>query len=323
LRHLLAPLGFGYGAVMGWRNFLYDRGLLRSERVEAPVVSVGNLGVGGTGKTPLVAWLVERARARGKHPGVLARGYGKAPGERLNDEGTLLARRFPDLAQVQHPDRVAGAKTLLSARRADYLILDDGFQHRRIARDLDLVCIDAAKSLRSDHVLPWGTLREPLAGFPRVDAVVLTRCGPVDLATRRTRVEELAGLAGRQLPVFLSDHVPDVLVAQPAGVPLPVSELRGRKVVLLCAIARPGSFEQTVTGLGAEVVGRHSYRDHHRYTERELAAAAQQAGQAGALLVTTEKDDAKLSRWEHERHVLRIELRFLEREPPDELLLLR
>ena len=323
----LAPLGLAYGGVARVRNWLYDRGILHVRRFGVPIVSIGNLTVGGTGKTPLVVWLVRRALAAGKRPGVLARGYGRAPGQELNDEGALLRGRFPELAQHQQGDRIAGASALLARTAVDYLILDDGFQHRRIGRDRDLVCIDSCYEGAADHMLPWGRLREPFAGLRRASAVVLTRAGhllPEQRGELAARVRHLGQqLGGRELPVFACEHAPSRLVAMPKGESIPLTDLAGRAVVLLSAIARPQAFAQTVTSLGANVVAHFTRRDHHRHTPAQLAEAAERARAAGAWLVTTEKDEVKLTGLPDARFVLCVDVRFLGDEPSDSMLLLQ
>ena len=175
---LLSPL---YGGVVCLRNGLYSRGLLRAEAASVPVISVGNLTTGGTGKTPFVVWVVEVLRELGMTPGVLSRGYGRAAGAEKNDEGALLGEGLADLPQVQMPDRVAGASEIV-ALGADVIVLDDGFQHRRLARDFDIVLIDsthpwglaavADAAAPVEALLPRGLLREP------VKAVVRTRLHP-------------------------------------------------------------------------------------------------------------------------------------------------
>jgi len=294
LRQALWPLGLAWCAVSAARNGLYDRGVLRARRIAATVVSVGNLSVGGTGKTPTVAWLCEFAKRRGKRPGVLARGYGRAPGAKLNDEGTMLQRRMPWLLQEQAPDRVAGGERLASLR-ANYIVLDDGFQHRRLHRDL---------------------------GLRRAGMVFVTRCGAASPGELVERVARLRDLAGKDKPVFLTDHQPVDLVAMPEGVALPLRDLRGRRCVLLSGIARPASFRATVEALGGEVVAEHRHRDHHRFTVDEVAAAARAAIAADAWLLTTEKDDARMPAGAPSRYALRIALQFLDGTPsPAELLL--
>ena len=309
---LLAPLGWLYGGAMRFRNQLYARGVLRTAALPVPVISVGNLTVGGTGKTPLVSWLVDQLAAAGKRPGVLARGYGRAPRERLNDEGRMLAARHQGLLQVQAADRVRAGRQLVAELGADVVVVDDGFQHRRLARDRDLVCLDARFDPRRLRVLPAGSLREPVAGLARADAIIWTRAEA-----------EPPQLEGFPVPVFRSVHAVRDLVRMPGGESEPSQALSGRRVVLLSAIARPETFQQTATRLGAKVMAHIMRRDHHRWNPTDLAEAAALARRFDAWLVTTEKDEAKLTDVAIPRHVLRIELRFLGAQPELEWLLQR
>ncbi|MEZ5963796.1 MAG: tetraacyldisaccharide 4'-kinase [Planctomycetota bacterium] len=314
---ITAPLGWLYGAAMALRNVAYDRH--SAARLGVPVVSVGNLAAGGTGKTPLVVSLLERAYAAGRRPGVLARGYGRAAGAELNDEGMLLAGRFPGLLQVQDPDRVRGGRQLV-ARGADWVVLDDGFQHRRLHRDVDLVCLDAMHPF--DRVLPAGLQREFASGLRRASAVVLTRADALDARARADLVRAVERRARRPLPVFASAHAPLDLVEQPEGSTVPLARLRGRRVVLLSAIARPQRFAATVATLGAEVIEHVVRRDHSTVAAGELETLAQRAAARDACLLVTEKDAVKMVGLPTPRLVLRIALRF-EEPLPDELLLLR
>ncbi|MFM1873608.1 MAG: Tetraacyldisaccharide 4-kinase [Planctomycetota bacterium] len=322
LRQALWPLGLLYGTVAAARNLAFDVGIKKTHRLAATVVSVGNLAVGGTGKTPTVAWLCELARAAGRRPGVLARGYGRTPGAELNDEGLMLQRRLPWLLQEQRPDRVAAGARLL-ARGADYVVLDDGFQHRRLHRDLDLVCLDATLPFGNGQCLPSGDLREWRSGLRRAGLVLLTRASglsPEALAQRVRRLREIARKP--ELAVYATEHAPLDLVLQPSGEQRPVAELRRRRVVLLSAIARPASFRSTCEALGADVVGELAHRDHHTFTAAELERAVATARAADAMLLTTEKDDARIGEGGPERAVLRIGLRFFGPEPTAKELLL-
>lgn len=322
LRQALWPLGLAYGCATALRNWTFDAGLRAVRRLPVPVVSIGNLTVGGTGKTPTVAWLCALARARGRRPGVLARGYGRAPGALLNDEGSMLQRRLPWLLQEQDPDRVA-AGGRLAAKGADYIVLDDGFQHRRLHRDIDVVCLDAELPFGNGSCLPAGDLREWRSSLRRAGLVLLTRARRLDPAELGLRVERVRELAGRaDLGVHASDHAPADFVAQPSGEVQALEALRGRRAFLLSGIARPRSFRDTVEALGLQVAGEHRHRDHHRFTAAEVEAAASAARAGGAILLVTEKDDVRLADSPVERHVLRIELRFLDAPPaPDTLLL--
>ncbi len=315
LRAGLWPLSLLYGWISDRRNAAYDRGTAVAHRLGVPVISVGNLTVGGTGKTPLVVWLVEKALAAGRRPGVLARGYGRAKGAPLNDEGMLLAGRFPGLPQEQDPDRVAGGRRLLARGDVDVILLDDGFQHRRLARDTDLVCIDALAPFANGLLLPAGDLRERTRALQRASAVVLTRAGSVGNAERRSTIARVRGAAGRDLPVFVTDHRPtDVAVLGTSEVQ-PVACLAGQRVHLLSAIAKPVAFEAMVRALGAEVVAHHVRRDHHVHAPADVARVRAGAEADGAKLVVTEKDAVKLGAEAAGALALRIGLAFLGDEP--------
>ena len=322
LRQALWPLGLCYGAAMALRNLAYDRGWKRTHALPVPVLSIGNLTVGGAGKTPTVVWLCEALRARGRRPGVLARGYGRAPGAALNDEGMMLQRRLPWLLQEQDPDRVAAGRRLVD-KGVDVIVVDDGFQHRRLARDLDLVCVDAKAPFSNGNCLPAGDLREWPAGLRRAGLCLLTRAAGLEPEALALRAERLRRIARNgALPVFASEHAPIAIVRQPAGELLPLSAIAGQRVLLLTAVARPDSVRDSFKALGAAVVGDLRRRDHHRFTAAELDAAAAQAARLGAVLATTEKDDARMAACAHERLVLQIGLRFLGPEPgPQELSL--
>jgi tetraacyldisaccharide 4'-kinase len=321
LRQALWPLGLLYGAVAGVRNWLFDARLRAIHRLPVPVVSIGNLTVGGTGKTPTVLWLCNLAKAAGRRPGVLARGYGRAPGAALNDEGELLRARLPSLLQQQDPDRVAAGARLVAAG-ADYVVLDDGFQHRRLHRDVDVVCLDAELPFGNGLCLPAGDLREFRSGLRRATLVLLTRAERLSLEQLAARVTRVRELAGRDVGVHPCTHEPSGFVRSSDRADVPLAAVANRPCVLLSAIARPTSFRTTLASLGAQVVGEFRHRDHHHFTAADVAAATSAATAAGAWLVVTEKDETKLAAFAGERHVLRIDLRFLTAGPsPQELLL--
>lgn len=319
LRRVLQPLSWGYGGAVSARNAMFDLGVRRIERLPVPVVSVGNVTVGGTGKTPLVLWLVASAQRAGRRPGVLARGYGRARGAALNDEGTMLAARLPGLLQVQDPDRARGGRRLVELG-ADWIVMDDGFQHRRLHRDTDLLCLDAAAPFADGRLLPAGDLREAPASLRRAQAVILTRADRLG-AEERARVAARVGAAlGPGVPVFCAQHAARDVLARPDGAALPLAAVRGRRVVLLCAIGRPESFVETAQGLGAEVVDAVRYRDHHQFTPAELRDAVDRAQRHDATLLLTEKDDARVLDWPAPRWVLRVDLAFLGPAPGAPLL---
>jgi len=318
LRQGLWPLSLLYGMAAAARNWTFDLGLRKARGVDVPVVCVGNLAAGGTGKTPLVVWLVEHLRAQGLNPGVLARGYGRQPGAEFNDEGMLLARRFPGLCQVQDPDRVAGARRL-AAQGVDVIVLDDGFQHRQLRRDRDIVCLDAARPF-AGGVLPSGLLREYPRGLRRAQGVVLTRAGGFTPAAVEERMGQLRRYTSEDALIFAANHAPARLIEMPVGTELGLAALSGAPVHLLSSIARPESFAALVKELGADVRAHTARRDHHQHTAGELAAAEAAAEADGAVLLTTEKDDVKLEEMATRRWVLELDLEFLGAAPSLEFL---
>lgn len=306
LQAAAVPLGWGYASAMALRNLLFDRGLRRVHRLPIPVVSVGNLRLGGTGKTPLVAWLLEQAHAEGRRPAVLSRGYGRRSGAPTNDEGLLLQRRYPWTKVFSAPDRVAAGRAAVAAGY-DFAVLDDGFQHRRLHRDVDLVCLDARRPF--DRVVPAGMQREWSCGLRRAHGIVLTRwdlANAVEQASTLARVAEVAPV----LPVFRCRHAARDLVRQPDGSVLPLSALAGRSVWLLSAIARPATFEATVRASGARLQGHTRGRDHQAFDSAEVEKLARELAARDAWLVVTEKDDVKLCPSPVPRYVLRIDIQF-------------
>ncbi len=279
-----------YTLAINRRNRAYDRGRGVCTAT-VPVISVGNLTVGGTGKTPVVIHILSKLTRSGFKPAVVARGYRAAYGQ-ANDEELLIRTRVPDAAYVADPDRVRGARRAAAEYRAEVVVLDDGFQHRRLARDLDMVLIDATCPFGFDHLLPRGLLREPVAALTRADVVVITRCDQVPEHTLEHIRERVAGVRS-DMPVLRSRHrvsAVEQLDGTPVGEPL-----QGKRAVLFAGIAQPQSFLNTVRGLGVEVVGHRWWPDHYRYRVRDIEGLRRGGGfSAHDVLITTEKDAMKL-----------------------------
>jgi tetraacyldisaccharide 4'-kinase len=299
-------LSLPYGGAVRARNRLFDLGVLKQEKVGCPVVSVGNLTVGGTGKTPMVILLAGMLRDRGMRPAVLSRGYGGkstsgvlvvsdgrqilAGPEEAGDEPVLIARRLKGIPVL------AGAKRALTGRYArenfgvDVMVLDDGFQHRWIHRDLDIVLLDSRQPLGNGLLLPRGPLREPPLALERAGVVVFTRsqdsAGPL-------MDKDISGiLSGR--PVLRTRIRPTNLVGAD-GTELPLSFLAGKRVFAFAGIAQPESFRQTVEVLGGIINGFRAFPDHHRYTAEDWGRIEHDAGLARAdIVLATEKDLVKL-----------------------------
>ena len=302
--HLLTPLSPVYGAIVRMRVSAFRRGLLKSERCGIPVVSVGNVTFGGTGKTPMVITLVKDLIARGRRPAVLTRGYGRMGAEPLvltgpeirasvtetGDEPLELAQRLPGVPIVVDADRIRGGK-LAAELGADIVILDDGFQHLRLHRDLDLVLLDAGDPWGGDHLPPRGRLREPVEALERASAVIITKVDvgadqpPQDIVRRITTIRP-------DLPVFAARLVPQ-RVRTEAGWVDP-TELRGRKVFAVAGLGRPEGFRTLLESTGAEVVGHRWFADHHPYGPEDRAWIVREAQRIGGRVVTTAKDAVKL-----------------------------
>jgi tetraacyldisaccharide 4'-kinase len=296
----------GYRFVAGWaepivrwythrRNRRFDSGVTPTTRVVAPVISIGNLTVGGVGKTPLVAWVANFVRAQGRTPVLISRGYGRRDdklNDGLNDEGMELARRLPDVKHWQNADRVAAAQAALAEVPEAVLVLDDAFQHRRIARDLDIVMLDALEPFGFDHVLPRGTLREPVEGLARADVVLLSRgdlLSKDERAAIRARVASLAPQALWGVVV----HRPTRLVRND-GATETLESLAGKRAFAFCGLGNPAGFRQTLAGLSLAAWELEEFPDHHQYTENDLARVAQRAKSSGAdLVLCTAKDLVK------------------------------
>jgi tetraacyldisaccharide 4'-kinase len=280
-----------YGLGVWSRNAGFTRGWTRIHRVAAPVVSIGNLTLGGTGKTPCVEYVARFYCELGIRAAILSRGYG---GDiQGNDEAMVLAANLPEVVQLHGSDRVELAKTAVAKHKAEVLLLDDGFQHRRLHRDLDVVLIDATRPPARDHLFPRGTLREPVESLRRADAIVLTRC---DQASRR-ELDALRVWLSRYIPgkdVTTSEHRPIELVG--GKEPEPVEKLRERPVAGFCGIGNPAAFRRTLEILGAKVIDFREYPDHHSYPREDVDDLTRWAEQlpADAVIATTQKDLVKL-----------------------------
>lgn len=288
LRLALAGASLPYAALARLRRWAYGQGVFEVRAVDVPVISVGNLTTGGTGKTPMAAWIVRRLGEAGRRPAVLIRGYKARRGK--SDEAQLLLR-LCGVPVVVNPDRVRGAVRAI-AEGADVLVLDDGFQHRRLWRDLDVVLIDAANPFGFGWCLPRGLLREGLHALRDAGAVVITRSDAVPaekVHALRRRINELAPGAS----VHAAVHRPTALIA-PDGAEHPPAELAGRRVFAFCGIAQPASFFRTLRRLGAVLAAR-PLNDHVAYTSSLEARLRDEAEHARPdVLVTTQKDYVKL-----------------------------
>lgn len=290
-RLFLALASVPYGLFMRLRNGFYRCGLLRQHCVKVPVVVVGNLTVGGTGKTPAVEYVARFFRKQNRQVAVLSRGYGSEAGR--NDEALVLEENLDDVPHLQGADRVKWAETAIEELESDLLLLDDGFQHRRLARDLDIVLIDATEPWGYGWCLPRGLLREPISGLRRAGAILVTRSDqvPVErLAKLRKEIERIAS----PCPVALSCHAPVSL--HNSAKSLEVENLAGRTIAAFCGIGNHEGFWQTLRNLGCTIIEQKAFADHYQYQRQDVEALEKWASHlpVDTWVVTTQKDWVKL-----------------------------
>lgn len=306
---LLGAAAAGYRGLLGAREWLYARGVLRRRTLPCPVVSVGNLTIGGTGKTPAVMLAARALQARGHHPAIASRGYGRRTrgvqvvsdpdGVRLEpedagDEPFLLARRLPGVPVVVSANRYEAGHLAVERFGSTALVLDDAFQHRTVRKDLEIVMARARRPWGNGRLLPGGPLREPLTALARADLVVATGArGPEDL-------DELAASVARcapGVPLLGARYAPVACWEAPAMRAVEPGALRGTRPLAFAGIAAPAAFRATLVDAGMEPAALVAFPDHHWYTAGDLERLDRRAAEAGAeALVTTEKDWARLGR---------------------------
>ncbi len=290
LRLALSPLGAVYGVAARLRAGLYRGGIFRRRRLDGTVLSVGNLTVGGTGKTPMVLWLAERLIAEGERPAILTRGYrgDAASGSRgvpAADEVALLRWRLGARAQLGvGKDRYASGQTL-ERHGAKWFILDDGFQHLALERNADIVLLDASDPFGGGKLLPAGRLREPLGALARAGIVVITR------SEHAPAVESMVRRYTRA-PIFYAQAQLEAVLRAPAlAVEWPLPDRSSARVFAFCGIGNPRAFFDDLRGWGFALAGERRFRDHHRYSSADVVELERAAAEAGAdAMICTEKD---------------------------------
>lgn len=301
-RSVLYPFGMMYAGVVSIRNFGYDSDILKVKKLPVPVISVGNITVGGSGKTPFVMFLIRKLLGFGKKPAVLSRGYrrmtddlvvacpekGKdADVQMLGDEPALISQEFPNVPVAVHKDRYRAGMAVLKALGADVFILDDGLQNREIHRDVDFVLVRKSLSDLRDTYLPAGNLRDSKRRISQADVIVVTAHGHFELEEndvsliRKHSTAEMAGVS------FVTSHLADCTGSRHA-----IEDLTGREVVAFCGIANPEQFFDEVDRLDTRVIRRKSFRDHHWFDEYDIDELF--GGDENLLAVTTPKDAVRI-----------------------------
>lgn len=321
---MLSPLAVAYAAVTRLRTAAYKKGLLKTTRLPVPVISIGNITVGGTGKTPLVAHISRVLANEGRNVCILTRGYGRNDaGKRVvvsdgmkvlsevhesGDEPFWLAENLKGVAAVIcDADRAAAGRWALEHLDSNVLILDDGFQHLQLARDLNILAIDATNPWGSGRLLPAGRLREAPQGASRADCAIITRAAPnSELQELRTKLQNLMG----DRPIFTSQmqtkgvrKLSTARLDPGIGIPQPVAAF--------CAVGNPASFFNHLIKEGLTLVDTHAFPDHHKYKQADITRISDEAKRAGAAsLITTAKDAVKLNELKFDLpcYVLEIEI---------------
>ncbi len=294
-----------YGAAVRIRLALYSSGLFKVREIGCKVISVGNITVGGTGKTPTVEFIARNLKEKGFKVAILSRGYGRTgkgiglvsdghrlllgPGE-AGDEPYMLAKRLRNVPVFVGADRYELGRYALQRSPLDVIILDDGFQHIRLKRDLNILLVDGEKGFGNGHLLPRGPLREPLSAMKRADIFLITKASSDTGRTADSIMDKQPEAA-----VFKSSYRPERLVSLRDGAKTGLDAISGRKVMALSAIANPSSFITLLSSLDCTLVSEISFPDHHSYAAKEMEGVEEKARAAGTeFIVTTEKDAVKI-----------------------------
>jgi tetraacyldisaccharide 4'-kinase len=328
LKFVLGGFARLYERAVQTRLGLYRRRLLRAQELGCPVVSIGNLTVGGTGKTPVAEMLARELQIRGRRVAILSRGYKSVPrpfmqrlrsrisknldlfpprivsdgdkvlldSRRAGDEPHMLAKNLPGVCVLVDKDRVKSGLHALRHFDSDLLLLDDGLQYQRLRHRLDIVLVDRQSPFGNEHLLPRGTLREPPGNLRRASYIIVTRCGPAPDENLLARLRRL----NRTAAIIECNHAPRHWEDIRTGAKFPLDHLRGRHVGAMSGIARPESFEEGVRELGAIVEITKAFADHHRFTKKEILRFLEWCDRRSLdALVTTEKDAVRFPEIDH------------------------
>ena len=295
---LLWPLGLIYGFFVSIRNFCYDRGIFKSIAVGSKVISIGNITVGGTGKTPMVHYVVEKLISLDKRVAIISRGYGRttkgslliSDGKKLlcsveeaGDEPYLLAQLCPEAIVAVDEKRVRIAKKIVGDFMPDVIVLDDAYQHRKIMRDIDIVMTRSGKAFGNGFLLPAGPLRESVSGLKRAHIILTQDNGDHDM---EVTLKE-------KIPVIACSYCIHQVLNKRG--PIVVDDLAGKDISAFCGIANPESFSSTLAELKVNILDFKTFQDHHKYTIKDLDfLRSRSAGFASKYIITTEKDWVKL-----------------------------
>ncbi|MCY4402535.1 MAG: tetraacyldisaccharide 4'-kinase [Candidatus Poribacteria bacterium] len=312
-RILLMPLCWLYRSIVSIRNYCYNVGIRKQKKLPCTVISVGNIVVGGTGKTPAAATIARMLQKKGKRVAILLRGYKRRSTKKVlfvsdgenhlctreesGDEADMLARQIINVPIVVGKQRYQTGKAALDRFNSEILILDDSFQHRQLARDLDIITIDATRPYGTNALLPIGSLREPKAAVQRADIILLTRTDAIDIQIQNLR-KQLKSLAPNTL-ILESVHQPTSLSPlnnKDKHSTIPLQDLKGKRILAVCGIGNPTAFVATIEKFHPEIVELFAFPDHHVYTESDIQNIHEQMKRCNTeWIITTQKDEQKLA----------------------------
>ncbi len=313
MRFLLIPFSFIYLLLIFIRDFLYKFHIFKEHKLGAKVISVGNITWGGTGKTPAVLLIKDALLKRGLKPAILIRGYGK-------DEPALLSRLAGGVPVIIGKNRIKSGKEALAKYSADTILLDDGFQHRRLKRDLDIVCIDATNPFGNGLLIPSGSKRERLSALKRADVFLMTKVDLVKNPKTLNRLELKLKNVNPDALIAKSIHKAEDFYKLSSEQLVDMEALKGKKIALLSAIGNPQAYEKTILSIGIRFKKHFRFRDHHWYKASELRRIEEYCAKNSIdIIITTEKDAVRLQNAEYgirnaETIVLRINLKIIENE---------
>lgn len=288
LQLLSIPFSVVYILVISIRNLCYGFRIFKTYNIAARVISVGNVTWGGTGKTPLVAFIAELLKKKNHNLSILIRGYGK-------DEPELFSELAQGVPVLVGRDRVRTGSEAVSKYLADTVILDDGFQYRRLRRDIDIICVDATDPFGNGFVIPAGSLREPLSSLKRADIFLITKVDLVRDKDKLKKLEHRLKCINPRAVVVRAIHRPLYFYKFSNGERMNIGELKNKELVLLSAIGSPFSFEKTIMRLGLKINKHFMFRDHYFYTQKDIENVHSYCRKhAIGTVITTQKDAVKL-----------------------------
>ena len=306
IKIIATAISWHYLLIINLRNWLYGKKIISSVKLPCPVISVGNITVGGTGKTPCVIMMARMLQSHGFKPAILSRGYGGNSSKSVNivsdgknmlldsktagDEPFLMAQSLKNIPIIVGSQRIKTGRVAINQFGVNVLICDDAMQHRKIFRDIDLVLLDSQNPLSNSHIMPRGMLREPIAGLKRASALMFTRTDEASKADNNSNLTQLVNG-----PIFTSIHkVRDVMKGDYCDI-WPISKLSGKKVCAFCGIAKPDSFKKSLLTAQAQILSWDTFPDHHNYSLDELEIIKTKFYNYEAdIIITTQKDGMRL-----------------------------